>query len=344
MGPDGLSFYARVVSYKRKNLMTNRRRFLGQAATLAVWPALPLSSQGEEATAPTQVIVGFPPGGPVDIAARLVGPVMSARLGEPFEVLNVPGESGNIATARVVSAKPDGRTLLMSGPVNAINTTLFPNLPFDFERDLAAVAGLYSVPLVVEVHPQVPAQSLAGFIRLARARPGELRVGYAGVGTPQHVGIELFGAMADVALKLVPYPGSAPALVDLLAGRIDAMFDPTPSSIEHLRAGRLRALAVTGKARLPALPDVPVAADVVPGYEAGSWFGLCAPRATPIERIIALNSAANEALRDGELQSRLDALGAQAMPGSVDDFAVLISSETRKYARVIETAGIKPRS
>ena len=324
--------------------MTSRRRLLGHAASLAAWPALPLPSLGAEPSALTQVIVGFPPGGPVDIAARLVGPLLSARLGESFEVLNVVGESGNIATARVVAAQPDGRTLLMSGPVNAINTTLFPNLPFDFGKDLAAVAGLYSVPLVVEVHPEVPAQSVAEFIRLARSRPGEVRVGYAGVGTPQHVGIELFNVMAGVSLKLVPYAGSAPALVDLLAGRLDAMFDPTPSSIEHLRAGRLRALAVTGRMRLPALPDVPLVADYVPGYEAGSWFGLCAPRGTPRERIDALNAGANDALSDRTLQARLDALGAQAMPGSPADFAGLIASETRKYARVIETAGIKVRS
>ena len=304
-------------------------------------PALALDV---EPTAPTQVIVGFPPGGPVDIAARLVGPLLSALLGEPFEVVNAPGESGNVATTRVVAARPDGRTLLMSGPVNVINTTLFPNLPFDFSKDLLAVAGLYRVPLVVEVHPAVPAQSIADLIRLARSRPGELRVGYAGVGTPQHVGIELFNVMAGVSLKLVPYAGSAPALVDLLAGRLDAMFDPTPSSIEHIRAGRLRGLGVTGKVRLPVLPDVPVVADDLPGYEAGSWFGLCAPRGTPKERIDTLNTAANNALRDRALQSRLNALGAQAMPGSPNDFASLIASETRKYARVIEMAGIKLRS
>ena len=324
--------------------MTNRRRFLGSAASIAAWPVLPLLALGAEPPTTTQVIVGFPPGGPVDIAARLVSPPLSALLDEPFEVINLPGESGNAATARVVAARADGRTLLMSGPVNVINTTLFPNLPFDFGKDLVAVAALYSVPLVIEVHPAVAAQSAAEFIQLARSRPGELRVGYAGLGTPQHVGIELFNAMAGVSLKLVPYAGSAPALVDLLAGRLDAMFDPTPSSIEHIRAGRLRALAVTGKARLAALPDVPVAADIVPGYEVGSWFGLCAPRGTPRERIEALNAAANGALHDRALQTRLDALGAQAMPGSPADFAELIASETRKYARVIEKAGIKARS
>jgi tripartite-type tricarboxylate transporter receptor subunit TctC len=293
---------------------------------------------------PTRVIVGFPPGGALDIAGRLVGPLLSARLGEPFEVVNMPGKSGNIATAHVVAAQPDGRTLLMSGPVNAINTTLFPSLPFDFGKDLAAVAGLYSVPLILEVHPAVPAQSLAEFIRLARSRPGELSVGYAGVGTPQHVGIELFNVMAGVSLRLVPYAGSAPALLDLLVGRIDAMFDPAPSSIEHLRAGRLRALGVTGKVRLSVLPDVPVVADVVTGYEAGSWFGLCTPRGTPRDRINALNDVANDALRDPALQFRLETLGAQGMPGSPDDFAEIVASETRKYARAIEAAGIKVQS
>jgi tripartite-type tricarboxylate transporter receptor subunit TctC len=302
-----------------------------------------LALGGELATS-TQLIVGFPQGGPVDIAARLAGSALSALLAEDFVVVNVPGDSGNVATAQVVAARPDGQTLLMSGPVNAINTTLFPNLPFDFGKDLVAVAGLYSVPLVIEVHPSVPAETTADFIRLAQARPGGLRVGYAGVGTPQHVGIELFAAMAGVSLQLVPYAGSAPALVDLLAGRLDAMFDPTPSSIDHLREKRLRALAVTGKARLPALPDVPLAAEVVPGYEAGSWFGLCAPRATSRVRIEALYAASNAAVRERALLTRLDALGAQAMPGRPEDFAALIASETSKYARVIEKAGIKLRS
>ena len=256
----------------------------------------------------------------------------------------MPGESGNIATARVVAAQPDGRTLLMSGPVNAINTTLFPNLPFDFGKDLAAVAGLYSVPLVVEVHPAVPAQSVAEFIRLARSRPGELRVGYAGVGTPQHVGIELFNVMAGVSLKLVPYAGSAPALVICSPADSTRCSIRHPSSIEHLRAGRLRALAVTGKLRLPVLPDVPIVADVRAGLRgrllvrAVRTAGHTAGADRDAER------GANDALRDRALQARLDALGAHAMPGSPADFAGLIASETRKYARVIETAGIKARS
>lgn len=312
-----------------------------QVTACAALPTLPSIAPAESVT--TQVVVGFPPTGPVDIAARLISPPMSDRLEEPFEVVNVPGDSGNIATARVVAAQPDGRTLLMCGPVNAINTTLFRGLPFNFGTDLVAVAGLYSVPLVVEVNPAVPAQSAADFIRMAKARPAEVRVGYAGVGTPQHIGIELFNVLAGVSLKLVPYAGSAPALADLLAGRLDAMFDPSPSSIEHLRSGRLRALAVTGKARLEALPDVPVMSELVPGYEAGSWFGLCAPRGTPRQRIDALNAAANAALRDRAMKVRLDALGAQPMPGGPSDFAQFIALETDKYAKVIAQAGIAVR-
>lgn len=322
--------------------MINRRRLLHMATCAAV-PALPSIALASDPASPTQVLVGFPPAGPVDIAARLFCPLLSDRLGEPFEVVNVPGDSGNIATARVVAAKPDGRTLLMCGPVNAINTNLFRSLPFNFGTDLVAVAGLYSVPLVVEVNPSVPVQSVSDFIRLAKSRPNEIRVGYAGMGTPQHIGIELFNVMAGVSLKLIPYAGSAPALADLLAGQLDAMFDPTPSSIEHLRAGRLRALAVTGRARLDPLPDVPIMSEFVPGYEAGSWFGLCAPRGTPQQRIDALNGGANAALHDRAVKVRLDALGAQTMPGSPSDFARLIALETSKYARVIAEAGIVRR-
>jgi tripartite-type tricarboxylate transporter receptor subunit TctC len=322
--------------------MINRRGFLrvGAGAVLCARTSRALAS--DSATL-TRVVVGFPPNGPVDIAARLFCPLLSERLEEPFETVNMPGDSGNAATAHVIAAKPDGRTLLMCGPVNAINTTLFRSLPFNFATDLMPVAGLYSVPLVVEVHPSVPAQSASDFIRLAKSRPNEIRVGYAGLGTPQHIAIELFNVMAGVSLKLMPYAGSAPALADLLAGQLDAMFDPTPSSIEHLRAGRLRALAVTGKTRLGPLPDVPVMSEFVPSYEAGSWFGLCAPRATAVQRIQALNAAANAALGDRAVQARLDALGAQTMPGSPSGFAELIALETKKYARVIEQAGIARR-
>lgn len=313
-----------------------RRYFLRLAGCAALLPPLTVAAQARAGA--TDLVVGFPPGGAVDIAARLFGPQLEARLGEPFEVRNMAGESGNLATAHVAGAAPDGRTLLMAGPVNTINTTLFRSLPFRFDTDLVAVAGLYSVPLVVEVHPSVPAHTPEDFIELARSR--RVRVGYAGVGTPQHIGIELFSSMAGVALTLVPYAGSAPALADLVAGRLDAMFDPAPSSIAHLRAGRLRPIAVTGRARLEVLPGVPLMSSVVPGYEAGSWFGLCAPRGTPAERIATLNAAANAALRDGTVKVRLDGMGALAMPGSPADFAHLIATETQRYARAIAQMGL----
>lgn len=290
--------------------------------------------------AATRIVVGFPPGGPVDIAGRFISPLLAERLGRPFEVENMPGDSGNAATGQVVGAVPDGRTLLLCGPVNTINTTLFPGLPFRFEGDLTPVAGLYRVPLVVEVHPGVPVQSASELLAYARSRPGQLRVGYAGKGTPQHVGIELFKSLAGVDLTLVPYLGSAPALEDLVAGRIDVMFDPLPSSIGHIQAGRLRPLAVTGNKRIDRIPSVPLMSDAVPGYEAGSWFGLCAPRATPANVIDALNSACNAALAEPAALRRLEDMGATAMAGTPAQFAAFIRDETEKYARVIARAGI----
>lgn len=289
----------------------------------------------------TRIVVGFPPGGPLDIAARFAAGVLTGHFGRAFVVENVTGDSGNVATGRVASARGDGSTLLLCGPVHAINTTLFPGLPFDFERDLAAVSGLYRVPLVVEVHPGVPAKTADELIALARGASRPIRVGYAGKGTPQHIGIELFKAMAGVELTLVPYLGSAPALDDLLAGRIDAMFDPLPSSIGHIRAGRLRPLALTGSQPVALLPGVPLMQETVPGYEAGSWFGLCAPRGTPGPVIDALNAACDAALHDAAVLARIDEMGGTPMRGSADRFAAFIRAETAKYARVVREAGIQ---
>ena len=321
--------------------MVDRREFICVAAfaALAPWPVL-IRAESETAT---RIMVGFPAGGPVDIAARVFAPLLSNRLQEPFEVVNLPGASGNVATPRVATSKADGRTHLMAGPVNTISVTLFQNLLFDFAADFAPVAGPYSVPLIAEVHPSVPARSVTDFIGLARERPGAVRVGYAGVGTPRHIDIEMFNVMTEVSLKLVPYAGSASALTDLLAGRLDVMFDPAPSSIDHVRAGRLRPLAVTGKAQLQLLPEIPIMSDFVPGYEAGSWFGLCAPRATPVTRIEAINAAISAALIDPEVAVRLNELGAQAMRGTSSDFEAMIGAEIRKYARIIARAGIPLR-
>jgi tripartite-type tricarboxylate transporter receptor subunit TctC len=323
-------------AFTKGPIMLNRRSILRAGGALALPMFTPVFAQAGQ----VRMVVGFPAGGPVDIAARFICPLLSQRLGETFVTENMAGESGNTATGRVVSAKPDGQTLLLCGPVHTINTTLFPGLPFNFSRDLAAVAGLYRVPLVVEVHPGVPVNTASELIAFARSRPGQLRVGYAGKGTPQHIGIELFKSMAGIDMTLVPYLGSTPALEDLLAGRVDVMFDPMPSSIAHIRAGRLRPLAVTGAKRIGMLPDVPPMADVVAGYEAGSWFGISAPRGTPVERIAALNSAANGALSQPAALQRLNEMGATAMSGTPAEFADFIHEETAKYARVIATSKI----
>ena len=313
----------------------------GMLHLLAAAAASTATASVASSAATTRIVVGFPPGGPLDIAGRFAADFLTDRFGRAFVVENLIGESGNAATGRVASAAADGRTLLLCGPVNAINSTLFPGLSFDFARDLTAVSGLYKVPLVVEVHPGVPARTASEFIALAKGASRLLRVGYAGKGTPQHIGIELFKGMTAVDLTLVPYQGSAPALEDLLGGRLDAMFDPLPSSIGHIRAGRLRPLALTGSQRVAQLRDVPLMQDTVPGYEAGSWFGLCAPRGTPVATVEALNAACNAALDDPAIVARIEEMGGAPMRGSAETFSAFINAETAKYARVIREAGIE---
>jgi len=290
-----------------------------------------------------RIVVGFPPGGALDAAARTIAPALEGGLGLPVRVENRAGASGNDATRLVARAAPDGGTLLLCGPVNAINATLFPDLDFDFGRDIAPVAGIARVPLVVEVHPSVPVRSVPELIAHARANPGRLRVAYAGTGTPQHVAVELFQHMAGVRLSLVAYPGSAAALEDLLRGAADAMFDPAPSSMPHVRAGRLVALATTGPTRAAALPDLPTVAEVLPGCEGGSWYGLGAPRGAPAEVVARLNALVNDGLRDAGVRRALDALGAEAMPGSAAEFGRFIAAETSRYADIIRRAGIRQR-
>lgn len=290
---------------------------------------------------PVQLLVGFPGGGPVDIAGRTIGAWLSDRAGQPFIVENRPGESGNVATRAVVKAAPDGYTLLVCGPVNVINAALFGPLDFDFAADVTAVAGLFRVPLVVEVNPALPISTVPELLAYARANPGKLKVGYAGNGTPQHVAIELFKAMAGVDLTLVPYAGSTPALQALLAGEADVMFDPMPSSIGLINSGRLTPLAVTTSSRSEALPQVPPMSDFVRGYEAASWFGIGAPRGTPPAIINRLNTAINAGLTDPGVRARVAELGGIPMPGSPDAFAAFIAAESDKYRAVIRAAKIK---
>jgi tripartite-type tricarboxylate transporter receptor subunit TctC len=321
-----------------------RREILRYSAAALILPWAPSLARAHSYPArPVRVIVGFPAGGPVDLAARVICPWLTERLSQPFVVENRPGESGNLATREVVRAASDGYTLLLCGPVNTINTTLFPGLDFDFANDVAPVATISRVPLVVEVHPSVQARSVPEFLALARAHPGAVRVGYAGKGTPQHLGIELFKTMAGVNLTLVPYLGSTPALADLLDGRVDAMFDPLPSSIAHIRAGRLIPLAVTSREPEQALPGVPPMDTFVPGYEAGSWFGLVAPKGTPAAIVERLNEAVASGLADAAVRSRLADMGATPVPSSTERFGRFIASETERYGAVIRAAGLRPQ-
>ena len=319
-----------------------RRDFLRLAAGAAALPLLPRSAWAAPyPSRPVHLVTGFAPGGPMDIVARIMGQWLAERLGQPFVVENRPGAGGNIGTEAVAKAPPDGHTLLICGPVNTINAALYDRLGFDFARDIAPVAGIVRVPLVMEVHPSVPAGTVPEFIAHAKANPGKIGMASAGNGTPQHVAGELFKMMAGVEMLHVPYRGSAPALADLLGGQVQVMFDAMPSSIGHIRAGRLRPLAVTTAARSEALPDIPSLGDVLPGYEASSWYGIGAPRGTPADVIDRLNSGINAGLADPGIKARLADLGGTALPGSPADLGRLIAGETEKWGKVIRAANIR---
>jgi tripartite-type tricarboxylate transporter receptor subunit TctC len=286
-------------------------------------------------------VIGFPPGGPMDIMGRIAGQVLSARLGQPFVVESRPGAGSNLGTETVVRATPDGHTLLVFGPVNTINETLYENLPFVFSRDIEPVAGLARVPFVLVVHPSLPVRSVSDLVAHARANPGRIGIASAGNGTPQHVAAELFKRMAGVEMIHVPYRGSGPALADLIGGQVQVMIDAMPSAIEHVRAGRLRAIAVATEARAEMLPDVPSLSDTVPGYEVSSWYGIGAPRGTPAEVIRRLNEEINAGLAAPALTQRFAQMGAQAMPGTPEDLGRLIVAETGRWRQVVRAAAIR---
>jgi tripartite-type tricarboxylate transporter receptor subunit TctC len=292
-------------------------------------------------TRPVHWIVGYPAGGSTDIVARLMGQYLSEKLGQQFIIENRPGAGNNIGTEAVVRAPADGYTLLLINPANAINTTLYANLNFDFIRDIAPVAGFIRVPNVMEVNPSVPAKTVAEFIAYAKANPGKINMASSGSGTSIHMSGELFKMMTGVNMVHVPYRGSAPMLTDLLGGQVQVTFDNMPSSIEHIRAGKLRPLAVTTTARSEALPDTPVLADTVPGYEASAWFGAGAPKGTPSEIIEKLNKEINAGLADPKMQARLADLGGMLMVGSPADFGKIIAEETEKWAKVVKFSGAK---
>jgi tripartite-type tricarboxylate transporter receptor subunit TctC len=320
-----------------------RRQFLhlaAGAAALSAWPRLARAQAYP--SRPIRWVVGFVPGGATDIIARLMGQWLSERLGQSVVIENRPGAGSNIATEVVVNAPPDGYTLLLVGPAHAVNATLYPKLNYDFMRDIAPIASISREPLVMVVNPSVPAKTVAEFIAYAKANPGKLNMASSGIGTSVHVGGELFKMMTGIDMQHVAYRGAAPAITDLIGGRVQVMFATLPSSIEYIKAGHLRALAVTTARRTPALPDLPIVADVLPGYEASAVYGVGAPRNTPVEIVDKLNKAINAGLADPSMQARLADLGGTVLPGTPADFATLIAAETRKWAEVVKFSGAKP--
>jgi tripartite-type tricarboxylate transporter receptor subunit TctC len=321
-----------------------RRKFLHLAAGAAALPAVSRMARAQAYPArPVHIIVGFAPGGATDIMARLMGQSLSERLGQQFVVENRPGAASNVGTEAVVNAAPDGYTLLVVTSVNAINATLYEKLNFNLIRDVAPVASTHREPFVMEANPSVPVKTVAEFIAHAKANPGKINMASAGIGSGNHISGELFKMMTGVNLVHVPYRGGGPALVDLLGGQVQVMFATMSSSIEYVRAGKLRALAVTTATRSPVLPDIPTVAEFVPGYESSFWTGVGAPRNTPEYIVEKLNKEINVALADPKMRARLADLGGTPLPGSPAQFGKLIVDETEKWGKVIKFAGIKPQ-
>ena len=319
-----------------------RRRFLHLVAGAAALPTLPrIAGAQAYPTRPVRVVVGFPAGQTIDIVARLMGQWLSERLGQPFIIDNRPGASGTIATELVVRAPADGHTLLMVTTGNYISATLYQRLGYNFIQDIDPVASVDLSPLVVEVHPSVPVRTVPEFIAYAKANPGKLNFASAGIGNSTHMAGELFKMMTGVNIVHVPYRGSAPALSDLLGGQVQVMFDLMPSSIDHIRARELRALAVTTRARLEALPDIPTVGEFVPGYEVITVGGIGVPKGTPAEIIDKLNKEINAWLADPPVKARLAGFGAMVLAGSPADFGKLNAEETEKWGKVVKFAGIK---
>jgi len=319
-----------------------RRHFLRLAAGAATLPALPrIARAADYPNRPVRFVVGFPAGGQQDIMARLIGQWLSERLGQQFLVENRSGASGNIGAEAVINSPPDGYTMLLVGSPNAINATLYEKLNFVFLRDIAPVASIGRAPLVMEVHPSVPVKTLPEFIAYAKANPGKINYASAGMGTPQHVSAELLKILTGINMVHVPYRGAAPALIDMLAGQVQVMIDPLPASIEHIRSGSLRPLAVTTPTRFPALPDLPTVNEFIPGFVADTWYGAGVPAKTPAEIIDKLNREINASLADPKMKARIAELGATVLTGSPADFGRMIAEETEKWGKVVKASGAK---
>ena len=320
-----------------------RRNFLRLAAGAAALPAVARLAEAQTyPTRPVRMIIGYPPGGSADITARLTGQWLSERLGQPVIIESRPGAATNLATEAVVRAAPDGYTLLLVAPANAINATLYDKLNFNFLRDIAPVAGIIRFPNVVVVNPSLPIKTIPELIAYAKANPGRLNMASSGNGSTIHMSGELFKMMTGINMVHVPYRGGAPALTDLMGGQVHVMFDNVPTSAEHIKAGKLRGLAVTSTARSEVLPDLPTVADFLPGYEASAWYGLGMPKNTPDEIIDKVNKTMNAILADPKSQARFAELGASLLPGSAADFGKLLADETEKWGKVVKFAGAKP--
>lgn len=321
----------------------HRRQVLSLAVAAAVSPLVSRVAAAQPyPTRPVHLVVGFPPGGPADIFSRLIGQWLSERFGQQFIVENRPGAASNVATEVVAHAPADGYTLLQVGPPHAVNATLYDKLNYNFLRDIAPIASMARSPNVMVVNPSVPANTVPEFIAYAKANPGNINMASSGNGTVAHMAGELFKMLTGVDMVHVPYRGSAPALTDMLGGRVQVMFENMPSSIEFIKAGKLRALAVTQATRSEALPDVPTMGEFLSGYEASSWFGLGAPKGTSTEIANRLNQEINEGLRNPKIGARIAELGGTILPGSPAHFARLIAEETEKWAKVVRFAGAKP--
>ena len=324
---------------------STRRRFMKLAGAAAVLPAMPHVARAQAyPSRPVKIIVGQAAGSASDIVARLFGNFLSEKMGQQFIIEARPGAAGNIATEAVTHMAPDGYSLLLLNAQNTINVALYEKLNFDFAKDIVPVGKVEDVPLVMEVNPSVPANTVAEFIAYAKANPGKLNMASAGIGGPQHVSGELFKSMAGVDMTHVPYRGSTPAITDMVAGQVQVMFDVTPTALPQIKGGRLRALGVTTLKRLPSLPDIPTIDSTVQGYESTAWIGLGAPKGTPPDIVAAINKQTNAAVLDPTIQQRLADLGAAAAaPNTPAEFASFIAADIAKWTKVIKSTGIKPQ-
>jgi tripartite-type tricarboxylate transporter receptor subunit TctC len=326
-----------------QKLLEDSMTFLARLAALllcalASFPALAATDYPNH---PVKWVVPYPPGGTTDVLARLVAQWLSEKMGQQFVIENKPGAGNNIGTEYVINAAPDGYTMLLVNPANGINTTLYKNLPFNFVRDIAPVAGIVRSPNVMEVTNSLPVKTVAEFIAYCKANPGKINMASSGSGTSVHLSGELFKSMTGCDMVHVPFKGAGPALTDLIGGQVHVIFDNLPSSIGHIKGGRIRALAVTSAQREPSLPDLPTVAETVPGYEATAWFGIGMPKNTPREIIEKVNAEVNRALADPKFRERLAELGGKPIPGTPEDFGKVIAGETEKWAKVVVSSGAK---